>query len=358
VPNLKTIARNAARSLLTHLRWRRYDNEHRRDAELAYDNVVKQNPERRLDQKTSTRIEEYAIEKLGSARFVPWLRTYVAFRGKYSDGLMPDNYFGRFVVPFSMGTYVNIESKTLSRRILKTDQLPDLAYYVNGTWMDTYGNQVSEQNIRTLLFSKSSAAFVKQDLSYRGLGVFKITSDRFDLRKIESLGNLVIQAEIQQHSSLSKIVSGSVATVRITTVKVNGFPAEQRAAYLRLARSTETLVSSKSALQVPIVDKAGTLGDYALFPDWSICRSHPDSGFKFEGAAITNFTGAVSLCTKLHNSLPHIMIIGWDVAIGAGGEPVLMEWNADHPAIKFTEAAIGPCFLGLGWESLHLSPSR
>lgn len=342
----------AARSVRNYLRWRWYDNNHRNEAEAAYDCIVKQNPARTLDGKTTARIREYAVEKLGSTRFIPWLRTYAAFRGTYSDGLIPDNYFGRVVVPLSVGAYINIEAKTLSRRILRADQLPDLAYHVNGAWIDTEGNQVSTENIRSLLFSKSSAIFAKQDLSYQGRGVFRITSDGFDLRKLESLGNLVVQPEIRQHCFLNNIVSGSVATVRITTVKSSGSLAEKRAAYLRVARSADKLVHSRSALQIPIVDEAGTLGDYAQFPDWSICRAHPDTGFKFGGAVVPEFRQAVSFCTKLHDSIPHITIIGWDIAIGAGGDPVLMEWNADHPGIKFSEAATGPCFLGLGWERL------
>lgn len=335
-----------------HLRWRRYDHDHQREADAAYRCIIKQNPNRQLDRKTSARIREYAVETLGSVRFMPWLRAYSAFRGSFSEGLIPDNYFGRVVVPLSLGPYSNIEAKTLSRRILGADEIPDLAYYVNGTWIDTSNNQVSAEDVQRLLFSKSSVVFAKQDLSYRGHGVFRITRDRFDQRKLESLGNLVIQAGIQQHSFFDDIISGSVATVRITTVKANGLPTEKRAAYLRIARNSEELVSSHSALRIPLIDEAGTLGNYAAFPDWSTCPAHPDTGFKFEGTAVPEFARAVSFCKKLHDRIPHIMIIGWDLAIRSDGEPVLMEWNADHPDIKFSEASTGPCFLGLGWERL------
>jgi hypothetical protein len=353
------IARDAVRSIINDLRWRRYDSSHQRDAAAAYSCIIKQNPKRRLDRRASVRIQEYAVEKLGSARFIPWLRTYAAFRGSFSDGLVPDNYFGRFVVPLSVNEYVGIEAKTLSRRILMFDQLPDLAYYVNGAWIDTDGNQVSAKNIRALLFSRSSVVFAKRDLSFRGQGVFRVDSDRFDQRKLESLGNLVVQAGIQQHCFFDNFVSGSVATVRITTTKVNGLPAEKRAAYLRIARNKEEFVSSHSALRIPVIDETGTLGEYAAFPDWSVCHVHPDTGVRFEGTAVPEFRRAVSLCTRLHNRIPHILVIGWDLAIGADGEPVLMEWNANHPDIRFSEASTGPCFLGLGWENLHrIAPSH
>ena len=32
----------------------------------------------------------------------------------------------------------------------------------------------------------------------------------------------------------------------------------------------------------------------------------------------------------------------------------VIEWNAKHCDIKFSEASTGPCFLGLGWEKYKI----
>jgi hypothetical protein len=48
--------------------------------------------------------------------------------------------------------------------------------------------------------------------------------------------------------------------------------------------------------------------------------------------------------------VPHFTIIGWDIAISDNDRIELLEWNANRPEIKLSEATIGPCFLGLGWE--------
>ena len=87
-------------------------------------------------------------------------------------------------------------------------------------------------------------------------------------------------------------------------------------------------------------------------PNWEQYSEHPDSGFAFAGQMIPNFPIAVAECEKIHRKLPNFAIIGWDVSITENGEVGIIEWNAGHPDIKFSEATTGPCFSGLGWEDM------
>ena len=60
------------------------------------------------------------------------------------------------------------------------------------------------------------------------------------------------------------------------------------------------------------------------------------------------------MCIELHKKLPHITIIGWDMAICDDETTKVIEWNTGHCDIKFSEASTGPCFLGLGWEKYKI----
>ena len=60
------------------------------------------------------------------------------------------------------------------------------------------------------------------------------------------------------------------------------------------------------------------------------------------------------MCIELHKKVPHITIIGWDMAICDDETTKVIEWNAKHCDIKFSEASTGPCFLGLGWEKYKI----
>ena len=48
--------------------------------------------------------------------------------------------------------------------------------------------------------------------------------------------------------------------------------------------------------------------------------------------------------------MPYVRAIGWDVSVDKNDDVHVMEWNGNHNDIKFSEATVGPCFLGLGWE--------
>ena len=58
----------------------------------------------------------------------------------------------------------------------------------------------------------------------------------------------------------------------------------------------------------------------------------------------------MELCLALHSKVPHFTVIGWDVTLDQVEQIKLIEWNSNHPDIKFSEATTGPCFLGLNWE--------
>ncbi len=94
------------------------------------------------------------------------------------------------------------------------------------------------------------------------------------------------------------------------------------------------------------------MGDFGIDPSWQRHLRHPDSGFEFAGQRVPHFKKAVAECEKLHTKIPHFSIIGWDVSTMNSGEVRIMEWNAFHPDIKFSEASTGPCFFDLNWEKL------
>ena len=92
-----------------------------------------------------------------------------------------------------------------------------------------------------------------------------------------------------------------------------------------------------------------------LTSDWATLDRHPDAGTRFATTVVPGFHAAVALCTELHGRLPHVGVVGWDVMIEASSCPHVVEWNAYTPVITYAEPVSGPCFEGLGWESLWMS---
>ncbi|CAM4144597.1 sugar-transfer associated ATP-grasp domain-containing protein [Zobellia nedashkovskayae] len=307
-----------------------------------------------LDSKIKKRADEYAIEILGWKGFSPWLHTYSAINGRFLEGWIPDNYYGKIVIPKIQGAYGKISFlKPLCNRLLNIEASPEIASYINGFWFDNNLQPISKLLVKDVIFKHTNQVICKLDQSYQGRGIFQIEKKDFDISLIEKKGNCVIQGYIEQHSFFDEFIPDSVATIRITTVIDNQNKISVRASYLRLGRLNETHVKSVSHVRVPIDSTNGTLKDMGYLANWQTTTIHPDSKVTFLSKTIPQYQESVNLVLNLHERMPMVRSIGWDIIINNDNKPVLMEWNGYSNDIKFSEATQGPSFTGLGWENLH-----
>lgn len=315
----------------------------------AYQAMVAEDPARKLSGAERKLVQEYSKDVFGSRRFAPWLETYSAYRGEFIEGWVPENYYMRVVLP-TLARHKNIDAKTITRRILRTDSVPDLAYSINGFWLDRDHRPLETSQLKDYLFADADAVFVKADRGARGEAIWKVARAEYDLEQLSRLGDVVVQAAIEQHPFFSQFTPDCVATLRITTVKPPGQSAEHRGSFLRFGRGDATFIAAHS-VRVPVVDDRGTLSARATDSDWLTHTVHPDSQVAFANQQIPGFQSAVAMCEKLHDESPFSALIGWDLGIDRSGAPVLMEWNDGAAAIAFLEASLGPCFKDLGWEN-------
>lgn len=330
----------------------RLDQKHKKEALIALRDIEK-NTGYTLSKKLESQIKEYAKETFGSSVYAYWLYVYAAFNQKFVEGWIPDNYFGKVVAPkINKGIGEVSQAKTLSRKILNTDLLPDRFYLIDKTFYDLNFNPIDPKEVHERLFENNQEFFFKKDRSSQGKGVIKITKDNFNMDTVLSFGDGVIQESIVQSEWFDQIITGSVASIRITTVKDLNQQVKARAALLRVGRRDSQFVEAKTSIKIPIIDMNGTLEEYGLSTDWKRYYKHPDSGFEFANQKIPHFSKAVRICEELHSKIPHFSVIGWDVVITNNDEVRIIEWNTKHPGIKLTEATIGPSFSDLNWENL------
>ncbi|PMS14562.1 hypothetical protein C0Z18_31000 [Trinickia dabaoshanensis] len=299
------------------------------------------------------RADAYARDVLGHARYAPWLYVYTAVAGRFKEGWIPDNYYGHVVVPKLKGGYgVASSLKSLQRTIFQSDAFPDLVYFANGLFIEPEGMAIPPESLARRLFATSDCVVFKVDNSLQGRGIFFIDRATFDIEKIKALGNGVFQSCISQHDMLGRFAPRSVATLRITTaVNDEGVPSV-RACYLRLGRDADTHVQSSSHVRIAVDCATGELAEHGYLTDWTVVREHPDSKIRFAGVTIPAFENGLATVLDLHRKVPFARCVGWDVAIADDESVKLMEWNAEHNDIKFSEATQGPCFADLRWDRL------
>jgi hypothetical protein len=296
--------------------------------------------------------DEYAREMLGSSKYSPWLKAYAVFAGTFKEGWIPDNYYGKVVVPRLEGGYGDISDyRSISRRLFQTELLPDLAYSVNGLLYTPALEPIKPSELKKYLFAENERIVYKLDGGLQGKGVFVYDSDSFPDESI-AFGNGAFQGYIAQHPFFDAFCSQSVSTIRITTVVDDESNVSCRAAYLRLPRSADTHVKSATAIKVAVNINDGELDERGYLPSWVPITNHPDSGQSFARQIVPNFQECIDMCVALHGKVMLARLIGWDIIVDIKGDIAIMEWNGGHTDIKFSEAVNGPCFADLGWRDL------
>ena len=327
-----------------------YHQTHRKEALTAV-RVIETYNSQRLTPALKKIADEYSSDVFGSRRYAPWLYVYALVSGKFKEGWMPDNFFGRMVCPHVNKNLVVVTGyKTLSNVVLKTEALPDAGYYIDAIFFDRDLAVIDAAELRAACRNAKGKLFVKKNRSGRGEGVLTLPVEQLTEERFKQIGDCVIQMPIQQNEFFDRIIAGSVATIRLTTVKDRSGRIALRAAYLRLGRTDTEWVQSNNSIRVAIQCSTGELDNFGYTPHWKRCECHPDTRYRFQNQKIPKFKNAVELCLALHSKVPHFTVIGWDVTLDQVEQIKLMEWNSNHPDIKFSEATTGPCFLGLNWE--------
>jgi hypothetical protein len=342
--------KSAIRAALQKSRGTMYHREHKLQAESILKSIASEKG--RINPKFKKLSREYARDVLGWTGFAPWLVVYSAIAGEFKEGWIPDNYYGRIVVPKLKGLYGTIsDANSLSSKLLNTNRLPDIAYYVNGLFFSPSWEVLMAESVEQYIFNRDISRVVyKVDNSLQGKGIHILTKETFGTEKIYNMGNGVFQKYIEQHRFFEEIMPNSVATLRLTSVIENSGKASCRAAYLRIGRSKDTHVKSSSAIKVPVDLLSGRLQERGYLTNWRSVNCHPDTHVAFEGKVIPKFNECVEYILRKHQVIPYCRSVGWDITVDKDEEIQLMEWNGSHNDIKFSEATQGPCFADMGWE--------
>lgn len=298
--------------------------------------------------------DRYAIDVLGSRWHAPWLYVYTAVRGRFVEGWIPASYMGRWVAPAMSNGLLRLSGiKTLTRRLLPDAPLPDLAYLLGGAAHDRDLAPIDTGTLAVMLEATGETVIVKRDGGYRGFEVREVAVRDLVAGDLRRWGNAVVQERVRQHDALEAVVSGSVATYRIVTVREPDGAVAVRCGNVKFGRAGDDAVRAGSKYMVAVVDADGTLGDIGHTDDWHPSPVHPDTGRAVPGGRLPRYREATTLCRDLHGRFPHFGLIGWDVTVDDHDDVRVLEWNAGHIGVSYSETMLGPSFTGLGWEDLH-----
>ena len=132
---------------------------------------------------------------MGSRRYAPWLYVYTLISGKFQEGWIPDNFFGRVVCPRVNKELVAVTGfKTFSNVVLKTDALPDIGYYIGGNFYNRDLALIDASELRKQSRNTQGKLFIKKDRSGRGEGIVRLPVEQVTEERFKIIGDCVIQS--------------------------------------------------------------------------------------------------------------------------------------------------------------------
>lgn len=262
--------------------------------------------------------------------------------GVLPKGLVSETAYWRTLHRAWGGASRNVSDvKTLTRRLIDNDNLPDLGYYINQNWFDQNYVRISLSEFVATLGSQE--VVIKRDYSERSNHVLVIPGSELENFNSNLFGNFVVQKKINQHSSLDQLANRRQVTLRILTV----FPraAESPKAVSALLKFDDADgVSNK--MHMPVHPGTGQYLGYCIDRNW---KKTPLSEAILElGEEVPGFFEAKRRVLEIHRRFPHFQLVGWDLGIDQNSKPWLYEWNADHPGIIFHQACFGPVLFESG----------
>lgn len=192
-------------------------------------------------------------------------------------------------------------------------------------------------------------AIIKPSLECRGKGVRrvllsdgKVDGSSQTIRELfDSYSrDFLLQELIQQHGKMAALNPSSINTIRVVTYR-SEMDILVLYSVIRIGRLGAVIDNECAGGISTSIDENGRLGRYAYGAPGEDRIEKSDTGVLLSGYEIPSYKRVLQLVKELHYSLPFFNIVGWDIAIGVNGDPILVEWNT---CPDFSQSAFGPAF--------------
>jgi len=276
-----------------------------------------------------------------------WHRAYYGFNGIWSLNYIPEHFFYNYLENYLNPDHAKLPylDKNNYDRLFPNEKKPK-------TIIRKIGDEYYDENYKSCLIDdilkhkRYNKIIIKPTINASGgRGIAQLNFK--DLEKFlnhEKRSNLIVQERIKQHKDLAKFNKSSVNTIRISTVKIKSV-VKLCSAFLRIGRENSIVDNVTCGGHIVGVNQDGYLKEHAFKRILHLKNNkHLDSKVKFENFKIPSWTKLIKTALRLHDSVPGLGLLSWDMAIDETGEPVLIEVNISSQDINVHQFANGPLF--------------
>jgi hypothetical protein len=281
--------------------------------------------------------------------FDVWHKVYAAASGRSSVDYLPEDLF------------YNVFENRLNPRHRKTSYgdknhydrlgwscLPETVFrIINGRLFDSSYQMIDRDTALQLAQATGLSEFVAKPARATGGGVgvrFLDPGQRASFAAAQAKPNAdwIIQHPIRQHGDLAQLHPNCVNTLRIITIRM-GSSVTVVSAFLRIGTGTARIDNMTEGKGIAVgVEDDGRLRKCAYDNDLRRYDVHPDHGYGFDEIIVPSFSAAQQTCIRLHQTIPELDFISWDVAIAHDGAPVVLEFNIRRQDVNTSQVCSGP----------------
>lgn len=306
-------------------------------------------------------IQSFFKKHYGRKISTDWHRLYQSYTGTYCKEYFPEYLFSTKLEPL-LNPYPIAEflgDKNLLHTLFKDIDIHIPITYISrikGNYQDRTGVFIRKDDAISVLSNLGKCIIKKTIDTSSGRDVqicdFKNGVDQKTNNLISDILNtfgldFVVQEFINQHQSLSLLCSSSVNTFRVITYICNGQVYVSPLA-LRLGRDGADRDNIHYGGIVVGVNDNMCLKKTAFSEYGESFEKHPDTHIIFKDYKLGDFnTCSISYIAKqLHQRIPHLGIISWDITIDSSGKFTIIEMNTTGQSAWFPQMVNGEPLFG------------
>lgn len=166
-----------------------------------------------------------------------------------------------------------------------------------------------------------------------------------------------VQELVKNSKELCSLHASSINTFRIVTYILND-KVFHGPALLRIGRNGNRCDNAHQGGIFVGINDEGNLLDCAYTEFQERFDVHPDSGVRFSGFCVPDFSKVLNAVHELHQRIPQIKLISWDATINNKGEIVIIEMNLIGQSVWLPQIAHGKGLFGDNTEDILRLISR
>jgi hypothetical protein len=151
----------------------------------------------------------------------------------------------------------------------------------------------------------------------------------------------IVQRPIIQHPIMAELNASSVNTLRIMTIRIDA-KVSFVSAFVRFGIAGARVDNLTVGNVAVGIEEDGRLRKYGYDLKFRRFTTHPTQGYAFDRIVIPSYAAAQRTCVTLHERVPDLDLISWDVAIDHTGAPRVIEVNVGRQDVNVSQVCNGP----------------